>query len=546
MSDMPATKNAPLPPSGTKEEITFADIVRFFGRNWRLIFGLAALAGLGTALVLLLLVPNTYEASATLYIVPPRVTADLKPRTLTIVPKKNEASTTLVILPQGFGSDLKPQPLTIQSCQKILESDAVIAEVKKRLVAQTQFPFDRPLRLGAELESRISAARRPEEVTAPMLQAVARGRTGEQAAALANTWAEVFLERTREVIAGTTLSTVKSVDEQYLLARDNLAKIEDARVLDANALQKQVNEAATRWGDRITTFKGETSSLTATFQAETRRLVEEFHGQHSLEDRKAQLAALRRAYGELQEEQVRVTSLLQLKHLQLDAARKQLAETPQLLTVHKAITDDALWRSLADSKSGNADWKAMQQRSLATQEINPVHTSLSTKVAELEMDANALAPRGAALTKDLERISAEMKTLEAQVRTDEANLEKLAREREAGLQELAEERGNKLSQLTRNREEELDATKRQMDTRLGQIDRNIDQQRDLFRQLAETYNQAILAKGEDNAEGVRLSAPAVVPEQPQPRRWLAKALLFAFLGGMLGLAAALVRQSWNS
>jgi uncharacterized protein involved in exopolysaccharide biosynthesis len=188
----------------------------------------------------------------------------------------------------------------------------------------------------------------------------------------------------------------------------------------------------------------------------------------------------------------------------------------------------------------------MQQRSLATQEINPVHTSLSTKVAELEMDANALAPRGAALTKDLERISAEMKTLEAQVRTDEANLEKLAREREAGLQELAEERGNKLSQLTRNREEELDATKRQMDTRLGQIDRNIDQQRDLFRQLAETYNQAILAKGEDNAEGVRLSAPAVVPEQPQPRRWLAKALLFAFLGGMLGLAAALVRQSWNS
>ena len=542
MGDISKPEQRPRDRSAGNQEVSFTDMVQFFRRNWSLIVGLGALAGLGTAFVLLL-VPSKYEASATLYIAPPRVTSDLKPRTLTIVPNKNEASTTLVILPPGFGSDIKPQTLTIQSYQKILESDAVIAEAKKRLVAQTQFPFDRPLRLGAELESRISAARRPEEVTAPMLQAVARGRTGEQAAALANTWAEVFLERTHELVGGTTISTVKSIDEQYLQARDNLAKIEDARVLEANALQKHFNEAATRWGDRITAFKAETSSLIATFQAETRRLVEEFNGQHSLDNRKAQLAALRKVYGELQEDQARVVSQLELKQLQLDAARKQLAETPQLLTLQKAITDDVLWRSLADSKSGNADWKAMQQRSLATQEINPVHTSLSTKTAELEMDVNALAPRGAALTKDLERISAEMKTLETQVRTHEANLEKLAREREAGLQELAEERGNKLSQLTRNREEELDGIRRQMDTRLGQTDRNIDQQRDLFRQLVETYNQGILARREDNVEGVRLSAPAVAPEQPQPRGRATKSVLATILGGMLGLGLALVREA---
>jgi hypothetical protein len=441
---------------------------------------------------------------------------------------------------------LKPATLTVQSYQEILQSDAVIVEAKKRLVERGLFAAERPLRLGEELETRISVSRRAELTTpAPVLQAVARGETGERAAAIANTWAEVFLERTRELVAATTSSTVEFIDGQYLQARDNLAKMEDARVPEADALQKQLNEAATRWGDRITTFKGETGSLTATFQAETRRLVEEFHGQRSVDNRKAQLAALRKAYGELQEEQAHVASLLQFKQLQLEAARKQLAGTPQLLTLQKAIIDDALWRSLTESKSGNADWKAMQQRSLATQEVNPVFTSLSAKLAEIEMDVNSMVPRATALTTDLERISAEMKVVEGDVRMNEVELEKLTRERDAGLQELTEERANKLSQLTRGQDEELDGIRREMETRLGQIDRNIVQQRDLFTQLAKSYNQALLAKGEQAIEDVRLGSPAVVPEQPQPRGRVGKSLIAAILGGMLGVGMVLVRESWG-
>jgi len=515
MSAMPEPTQPPRISPSANDELTFADIVQFFRRNAALIFGTAVMAGLVTAAVLLVVVEKTYEASATLIIVPPK-----------------------------FSSELKPQTLTVQSYQKILESDAVIVEAKKRLVERGLFAAERPLRLGKELETRIFVSRRAEETTlAPMLQAVARGKTGEHAAAIANTWAEVFLERTRELVAGTTSSTVKFIDEQYPQIRDSLAKLEDTRVIEANALQKRFNEAATRWGDRITTFKGETGSLAATFQAETRRLVEEFNSEHSLDNRKAQLAALRKAYGELQEEQVRVTSLLQLKHLQLDAARKQLAETPQLLTLQKAITDDALWRSLTDSKSGNADWKALQQRSLATQEVNPVFTSLSAKLAEIEMDVNAMVPRATALTTDLARISADMKVLDGDVRMNEAELEKLTRERDAGLQKLTEDRANKLSQLTRGRDEELDGIRRDTDTRLGQLDRAIDQQRDLFSQLAKNYNQALLAKGEQGIEDVRLGAPAVPPAQAQSRGRAIKSLLAAMLGGMLGLGLALVREA---
>jgi uncharacterized protein involved in exopolysaccharide biosynthesis len=515
MSAVPEPKQPQRIPSSANDELTFADIVQFFRRNAALIFGTAFAVGLVTAVFLLLTGGKTYEASATLVIVPPR-----------------------------FSSELKPQTLTVKSYQTILESDAVIAEAKKRLVERGVLRAGQTLRLGGALESRIFVSRRAEDISlAPMLQAVARGETGEHAAAIANTWAEVFLERTRELVAGTTSSTVQFIDQQYPQIRDSLAKLEDTRVIEANTLQRQFNEAATRWGDRITTFKGETGSLIATFRAETRRLVEEFTSQHNTDSRKAQLAALRKAYGELQEEQARVTSLLQLKQLQLEAARKQLAETPPLLTLQKAITDDALWRSVADSKSGNADWKALQQRSLATQEVNPVFISLSARMAEVEMDVNAMAPRAAALTTDLERINGEMKALETRMRMDDADLEKLTREREAGLQKLTDERENKVTQLARSRDEELDGIKREMDTRLGQIDRNVNQQRDLFSQLAKNYNQALLAKGEQGIEDVRLGAPAVAPEQIQPRGRATKSLLGAILGGMLGLLIALVREA---
>jgi capsular polysaccharide biosynthesis protein len=383
MRETPERESQSVEQSGRGQELRFIDVVHFFRRNWRLVIGPAALTGVGTALVLFLVVPRKYEASATLVIVPPR-----------------------------FSSELKPQTLTVQSYQKILESDAVVLETKKRVVRQGFWSIDKPLRLGKELESRIFVSRRAEETTlAPMLQAVTRGRTGEQAAAIANTWAEVFLERTRELAVGSTSSTVQFIDQEYPRVRDALAKLEDARATEANVLQERHDRTATSWDDKITTLKNATTQLVADYEAETRRLVETFNSTKSLDNRGAQLEALRKAYSDLQDEQARVASQLQLKQFQLEAARRQLASTAPLVTLQKAMTDESVWRSMADAKGGNPDWATLQQRSLATQEVNPVYTALSEKVAEIEMDVNAMVPRAAGLTKDLDRINEEMKLL---------------------------------------------------------------------------------------------------------------------------------------
>jgi len=504
-------------PPGPIRELAFADFVRFFHRHWRLIFGAAVLAGLVPGLVLPAVQGRSYGASA-----------------------------TLVIVPSKFSSALIPQALSVQSYQQILQSDAVVAEAKKRLVQGGVLAADDALRMDKELEARIFVSRLKEETAlAPMLQAVARGKTGEHAAAIANTWAGVFLERIHGLVTGSTSSTVRFIDEQFPQVRDSLAWLENSRVTEANALQRRLDDAADRWGDRITAFKDETASLNAAFQAETRRMIEEFVSRHEVESRRTQLAALRNTYGELQVEQTRVTTLLQLKQLQLAALRKQLADAPPTVTLQKTISDNSSGRPAADGKSGRGGWEAPQGQSLKTYEVNPVYTSLSQKVAEIEISVTPLVPRAASLVTDLERINAGMKVLESHIRKDQADLEKVSRGREAGLQRLAEERENGLADLVRNRGAEIDSIRREMDTRLGQMDRQIEQQRELFAQLARNYNQGLLAKGDQGMEDVRLGAPAVPPDQPEPQHRAATSLLAAILGGMLAFGAALVREAWK-
>ena len=378
-----------------------------------------------------------------------------------------------------------------------------------------------------------------------MLQAIARSDSGEKAAKIANAWAAVFLERTGDLFAGTTSSSVKFIDQQYPLVRDSLAKIEDERGSLADEYQKRYDDATAAWDDKVSALKNETTSLLAAQQAETRRLIEDFRAQHNLDSRRAQLTALRTTFSTLQGEQAGVASQLQLKQLQLDAARKQLAQTQQLLTLQKAITDDSLWRAQAEGSAAGAktDWTALQDRSLRSQEVNPVFTSLSEKTANIEMEVNSLIPRAAGLTGDLEHLNAEMKTVEASLGSDEAALDKLQRERAAGLAQLQEDRENLLTHMTHERQAALDAIKRETDTRLAQADRMIAQERDLFAELAKNYNQARLAKGEQNMEDIRLGAPAVPPETPEPRGGAKKALLATILGGMLGLFIALVREA---
>ena len=312
----------------------------------------------------------------------------------------------------------------------------MLAETKKRLVQQSVLTEDDTLYLGNEVETRIFVSRQSETTSlAPMLQAVARGGcTPEQAAAMANTWAQVFLDRTHELMAGTTSASVQFIDAQYPQARDLLAQLENERLQTANEFQKRYDEASTRWDKEILALKNETQDLVAAYQAETTRLVGEFSNQRTLDVRKAEQEAQQKPAGALQNEQARVNSLLQEKFRQLVAVRQQLAQTSPYLILEKAITDDALWESLALQKL-----ESLQGRSLHTQEVNPIYTELSSRLSQIELEISALSPRSSQLVQEFA-----------------ADLEKLQREREAGLSKLKEQRNTELATLEREKKQELD------------------------------------------------------------------------------------------
>lgn len=511
-------QNNELPSTGQPPrdggEFTVADVIQFIRRYWLFILIPAALAGLCTFIFQRTFVAPTYEAASLVVVVPPR-----------------------------FTSDLKPPTLSIQAYQTLLESDAVVAETKRRLVARKLLAGNRPFRVGSEVETKIFVSRQREETSlAPMIQLTGRAGTATLAAAFANTIAEVFVERTRELMAGTTSISVQFIENQYPLVRDQLLKEEDQRVIMADDFQKRSDNAASDWDEKISLCKIETANQIGVYQAETRRLQEEFMSQRNLDTRKAQVKAMRKAYSAIQEEQAGVHSVLQEKQLQMSAAQSQLKDTPQFITLQKTITDEALWQSLASAPDGQPDWKKLQDRTLRTQELNPAFARLATRVSQIEIEVNALLPREAQLTQQLEQLSEELKNLDASIRSDESRLEKLKLERAAGQTKLQEERDNLLAELNRNRQRELDTIKRGWQNRLSQSDRNIGQQRELFAELGRNHNQALLAKAQQDMEDIRLGARAVPPDQPKPRGTMFKTLLALVLGGMIGFIAALVRE----
>ena len=132
-------------------------------------------------------------------------------------------------------------------------------------------------------------------------------------------------------------------------------------------------------------------------------------------------------------------------------------------------------------------------------------------------------------------MSDEIKQKDRPLRLDEAGLEKLKREREAGLDRIREDRGNELAALMRQQQLELDGIKRAWDAKVGQLDRDVNHEKDLFAELAKNYNQALLAKAQQDVEDMRIGAAAVPADHPQPRGTVKMALLAAMFVGLLGV-----------
>jgi capsular polysaccharide biosynthesis protein len=462
--------------------ISIVHLIRFLRRQALLIVALAILGAVVTAAIVAFLLPDRFEAS-----------------------------TTLVVVPVTFQSALKPTILPVQGYQRLLESDAVIGETVRHLVAAGDLAKDRHLRLGRDMASRIFVSRRAEEhALAPIIEVVGYGRTAEQAAAIANAWAEVFLERAWLLLSTSLSPTLDLIEREYLLQQKNLAALEQRRTAVADDYAERIDRLALASDHQRIAAEKNTEDLLASFQQETRQVMVAALREASRPEGSATTGAPEPAVEQTLSE--------------MAALRTQLAQTPRFIILEKAITDETLWQAFALHQAQDLSLQSILGRTLLSQEINTVYDELTLRLSQLETGLQTLS---SAQRQRVQQVSTKLEALQLQ--------------RAAQLAKLIAGRALIASDLERKAARDEAALRRAQADELNGLDRNIQYQQALFSKLASNYNEVVLARAEQSGRDILLAAPAIAPGK-QEKRLLLKALVGAFLGGLFGLLAGVVRE----
>ncbi len=474
------------------------DLVRFVRRHGLTILLVAVLTAAVTAGVTAFLLPPSFRASATLVVVPPT-----------------------------FASQLKPPTMSVQGYRTLLESDAVVAKLTRKLQERDLLDTSDVLRVGEELQSHLFVSKRSEEnALAPMIEAVVEYPDAGKAARIANTWSEVFLEHTQELMAKATTPTADFVESQYQEANRALQDLEAQRVTTSAELDQNLNKVTAQWERKISTFRRGFEDRVADFQEETRKLFQD--QRRKIDDLGANPTPAAGPVVDPSSQQLTAGTRELLRRILV--VREQLAQTPERLRLEKSISDDALWEALtSQGRNGSAaDSSAIWGQSLLSEEINPTYTELALRATEIEIELSSAAD-----------------TADERIEEFTSNLKSLERSRRTLLNKLAEERQSELTVLLGDRQVEIDSVSRENRARLAEMDRDVATRRDLVSELANNRNQARIAKAQEDLTDIRLGAAAVPPTRPESKRIPLKSLVAALIAAIGAFTVALFREMVN-
>ena len=487
------------------EEIGFRELRALVRRSWKLVLACALLPPIALFVYLNFVAPDTYSATASLLI------QDLA---------EAERST---------GS--------VDVYKALLASDSILDETRRRLVAAGSLGENDQLLMGRNLllvvdeaPNRLSllAARQVDQMAVIRLQAL--DQDPQTAAAVANAWAEVFIERSRPMTRSSISSRQPVLDDELPGIRQQIEKVETERVRVAEEyagrlsrivqqFQQREEATSTDWDQRIAAAETKAGTATAEYHAETRRLME------AVVDR---FSAEAPAEGE-------PSVALRPKLLEIVSVRAELAKSPRVLRLEKAASDETLAELMV--VGGDAE---RLDNTLVTQEINPLYDQLAVTLLDLEGELKRLA---GALLAEVSKTLGELEQIQL---TRAAGLAALTGEGRLEPRSLHRQRSFALRTLARARKDALDEVEAQRAMAFQEIKRRHDQLVDLEQRLKQELNTAVLAGLFEEVETVSLASRAVPSSVPEPRQSLVLVAVAAFLGGVLGLMIALFRSAERS
>lgn len=475
----------PKTPSSGDDIPSLAEAVRFLLRYRWLIVGVALVTAIAGFVAVRWGAPPRYRAVATLIVAPPRIPGNLQ-----------------------------AEELPIQAYERVLASDAVLAETRRRL-AEGEVPTSgQRLVLGDDLAIRLSIAERTERPLAPTLELVAYSTRPERAAVVANTWSEAFLDHWSALTGESSEASGQFVSEEFSKARDEVARLQQRAVEVAGESEVVVVDVERRWERRISEAVEEADLVASGYRQQTGVAIGDYN------------AETHRRLHALVEEELPPSGELRGLLLQIVALRARLAQSLEVMLLE---------RGTGGNESRPELWSPPEVEWV--EEINPLHAELTLRVAELESQVEALL--GDAETHALRPL---LVALELAQRERAAGLRTLQEERLRGLDRLRRRQRFAVEEFRRARERELAGIARQRQLSDSALARDLAPAQQLFDQLSRSLGDAGLVASSRALPDVRLASGASPPVAAQPRRAGFYAGLGFIFGSLAGIVLAVMRE----
>ena len=361
-------------------------------------------------------------------------------------PLRYSATAVVYLTSPRTPNPLAPEALTIESLERLATSDVVESRAQADLrqrnlltAGQSVLAFRPQLHKSAE----------PGKPYLPMLELTIEATSPELARDAANTWSRMLKEEATRLIAANRTSAVEFIVKEYPKESERLREAEQS----------------------LDQFKGEQE-----------RALGNVRSQVALSLREARLWSREQLIVDLEDQRHRLLVDLKAAEASVAAIEQELKQVPQMIVVSRS------------AQTGDAK--------LQSQQVNPVHTELSQKLAEARVRRSELASRVPALETQIAGAGKEAAGLRSSV--------------EAGERSMAE--------LERQQKTDYDAK-----------ERDVLAVRSSFKKLEERIGDATLVAN-DGETSVTLGSPVEAPGGPSgPHK-----VRYAGIGGLAGFGLSLL------
>lgn len=387
----------------------------------------------------------------------------------TLMPKQFTATSTVFLNTPRTQNPLAPDALSIDAVDRLANSELVRTQVNAELLK----------RQGTGSTGRVSdfktvlyKSTNPQQPYLPLIGLSVVATTAELSREAADVWAATLLVETKELTAATRAAAVDFIVTEYPKAAERLneqeRRLEILKREQGRALQSTRTSAAV--------------SL-----------------------RQAQLWSREQEIVKLEEQRNRLSVDLKAAEATVAALERELKEVPAVLEVSKAITDQALWQAAVQSGTIPA---SLGEARLRTQEINPVHSELSQRLADARVRRSELLAKRPALDAQIESTRRDAAAVRSSL----------------GAGELA------VASMMLHHETEVAAKERE-----------VESARANFQKLEERIGDAQIVKA-DNDSNLTLGAQAETPGSPSGPKMARMVGLSGMAGFLVALLAAWITE----